>query len=77
MSAELHVISAEPVSTDAVKLLERWLIEAKQGQISSLAIAGVNRSGEVNNEWSKAPSLALLIGSVARLSHRMCIQLGE
>ena len=65
--AEVRVLDAEPVGEDVVAKLEEALEQARQGQISSVAIAVVYRSGETNRSWSKPPSLSLLIGSVAKL----------
>ena len=69
--ADLHTISAEPPSKDAVAVIERVLTEAREGRISSVAIAHVDREGCVTAEWSKPPSVGLLLGAVARLAHRL------
>lgn len=65
--AELKVLSAEPVGEDVIEKLEEVLAAARENRISSVAIATVERDGTANRCWSTAPSLSLLIGSVARL----------
>lgn len=63
----LHVLDAEPVGPDVIEELEAVLECARNGDISSVAIATVERSGCTNHCWSKAPSVSLLIGSIARM----------
>jgi hypothetical protein len=65
--AEVRVLEAEPVGADVITKLEEALEQARKGEFSSVALAVVHRDGTVNRSWSKAPSLSLLIGSVARL----------
>lgn len=65
--ADLRVIEAEPVGPDVVEHLEEALEQARKGELSSVAIATVYRDGTTSRAWSSAPSLSLLIGSVARL----------
>lgn len=65
--AELKVLEAEPVGADVIDKLEEALTQAREGRISSVAIATVERDGTTNRSWSTAPSLSLLIGSVTRL----------
>lgn len=64
---DLRVLDAEPIGADVVEKLEEVLALAREGKISSVAIATVERDGCVNRSWSKTPSLSLLIGSVVRL----------
>jgi hypothetical protein len=66
---DLRVISAEPLGVDIIEVLRRALEKAEAGELSSVAIAMVYRDGCTGASWSSAPSLALLLGSVARLSH--------
>lgn len=65
--AELKVLDAEPIGEDVIAKLEEALAEAREGRLSSVAIATVERDGTTNRSWSTAPSMSLLIGSVARL----------
>jgi hypothetical protein len=67
MMPDIRVIDAEPVGPDVVAKLEQVLELAREGKLSSVAIATVERDGCVNRSWSSAPSISLLIGSVARL----------
>ncbi len=64
---DLHVIDAEPLGADVIATLEAALEKARTGEISSVAVAVVERDGSVNRTWSTPPSLSLLIGAVARL----------
>jgi hypothetical protein len=66
-SQDLRVINAEPPGEDVIAKLEEALERAREGRISSVAIATVERDGSVGHAWSKAPSLSLLIGSITRL----------
>lgn len=65
--AFLVALESEPVGEDVVAKLEEALEIARQGRLSSVAIATVYRDGTTGRSWSKAPSLSLLIGGVARL----------
>jgi hypothetical protein len=67
----LHVIEAEPVSPDLIETLEVALKEAREGKLSSVAIAVVHRDGCITSAWSTPPSFGLLLGAVHRLAHRM------
>lgn len=69
LSAKLHVLDAEPPSTDTATKLEEALELARKGLLSSVAIAVVYRDGTCGRAWSKAPSNSCLIGAVARLQH--------
>ncbi len=71
MSAELHVITAEPVATDIVAVLEGVLTEARAGRLSSVAIATVDRQGIVNSAWSKPPSTSAMMGAIERLKWKL------
>jgi len=64
---KLKVIDAEPIGVDVVATLESVLERAREGRISSVAIAMVYRDGSTNRTWSKSPSLSALVGAVARL----------
>jgi hypothetical protein len=69
--ADLHVLEAEAISPDLVQTLEEALAKAKAGELSSVAIAVVYRSGCINWAWSTPPSFGLLLGAVHRMAHRM------
>jgi hypothetical protein len=66
---ELRVLDAEPVSSDVVCRLEEALGFAREGRISSVAIALVYRDGTSGQCWSNAPSLSCLIGAVERMKY--------
>lgn len=73
---KLHVLTAEPLGDGIIKLLEESLQQAREGKISSVAIAMVDRDGCSESAWSYVPSYGLLIGAVARLQHRL-IEAGQ
>lgn len=75
--AELRAITCEPPGLDIVPLLESLIERAKAGELSSVAVAYVSREGVTNQEWSTAPSIGTLIGSVAVLQHRLAERLLE
>lgn len=63
-------MSQDPDET-TVEVLERWLAEAKAGRISRVAIAGIMPDNAVTCTISKGDGLALLVGSVSILHHRI------
>lgn len=64
----LKVIDAEPApAPDIIERLTEVCDAVAKDKVSSVAIALVYRDGSVGSAWSTAPSLSLLIGSVARL----------
>lgn len=74
---DLTVIDCEPVSPDVVATLGSLLERAHAGELSSIAVAYVLRDGNIGREWSTPPSFGTLLGSVARLLHRMNIAKDE
>jgi hypothetical protein len=73
--SNIRVLTAEPQGEGIVELLEKLLSEAREGALSSAAIAVVDREGCTRSAWSTAPSTPLLIGAVAQLQH--CLLEGE
>ncbi len=69
--AKLRVLEAEPIAEDVIAKLEEALERAKLGELSSVAIAVVYRSGCSGQSWSQCQSLPALIGSVATLNHKL------
>jgi hypothetical protein len=67
--ARLHVLDAEPPNGDVIDRLEETLALAREGRISSIAIALVYRDGTSGHCWSSAPSLSCLIGAAERMKH--------
>jgi len=65
--ADLRVIEAEPAGPGIVELLESALKDARNGALSSVAIALVYRDGTSNWNWSEAPSASTLIGCIERM----------
>lgn len=61
------VLDAEPVGESVVKLLENIMLRAQKGELSSVAIAVVERDGTADWDWSQAPNTSTLIGSVERM----------
>lgn len=75
--ADLIPIQCEPVGEDiATRLNEVWE-KHDEGLISSIAIAVVYRDGSTSTSNSNAPSIATLIGAVARLQARLIGELPE
>jgi hypothetical protein len=68
-SAQLKLLHPEPPINGVVPLLEDLLEQARRGELSSIAVAIVYRDGASGRGWSKIPSHAALLGSVARLQH--------
>lgn len=64
---ELHVINAEPAGQVVVRVLKDALVRARNGEISSVAIALVERDGGAQWDWSHAPNISTLIGAVERM----------
>lgn len=69
--ADVRVLHAEPLSDNVISTLEEAIEQARKGELSSVAIAVVYRSGVTSCSWSKAASVSLLIGAVARLQARL------
>lgn len=69
--ADLHAITPEPLGEGMVERLEQALAMAHAGELSSVAIALVHRDGATGALWSSPPSTVLLLGSVARLAHKL------
>lgn len=75
MSAQLHTITAEPQGVGIVELLEEYLVQAKEGKLSSIAVAAIDREGCSDVGWSRAPSGMLLVGAISRLLYRYNVRL--
>jgi hypothetical protein len=69
VSADLVPLESEPPGADVVAKLEEVLAKAREGEISSCAIAVVYRDGSSGRSWSSAHSLTALTGSIALLLH--------
>jgi hypothetical protein len=64
---ELRVLDAEPPGQAVVKVLKEALTRARKGEISSVAVAMVERDGTADWEWSHVPNNSTLIGSIERM----------
>lgn len=71
MENRLKVIESEPIGEDVIAKLEEVLERARKGELSSVAVAVVYRDGCSGQSWSQCPSLPALIGSVAKLKHKL------
>lgn len=67
--ADLTVIEAEPPGEGVIEALEWALEKTRAGEISSVAIAIVNREGAISRRWSRLPSYPAMLGSLARLMY--------
>lgn len=70
---ELKTRPVEVVES-VVERLESTLAMAREGKITSLAIAMVESGGETSCCWSETDDFGRLLGSIARLQHRMNIR---
>lgn len=78
MTAEVEVLDSEPPNTeDVIAKLEEALAEAREGKISSVAIATVYRDGSSGRSWSKRHSQTAMIGSVDLLRYALCARYFE
>lgn len=71
MSADLVPLPCEPADDTVIERLEEVLAKARDGKVSSVAIAVVYRDGSTGDCWSKIPSRATLIGAVGVLHARL------
>jgi hypothetical protein len=74
---DLLVIDSVPASADLIERIEEVLEKANAGELSSVAIACVYRDGATGQSWSAPPSFGTLLGSVARLAHKMNAEMDE
>jgi hypothetical protein len=72
---EIKTRPAEVVAS-VIARLEEVLAEAREGKIVAVAIAGVNLDGSISSAWSETDDFGKLLGSVARLEHRININQG-
>jgi len=70
-SADLRVIPCEPRGDDVRRALLDILVLARRRELSSVAIAYVDRDGCSGCAYSAAPSRATQIGSVEAMKHRL------
>lgn len=77
MSANLHVIHAEPEGSDAVRVLEELLERAKAGDLSAVAVSVVYRDGPIGSQWSYTPNIGSLLGAIVRAQHCISKALDE
>ena len=77
MKADLRVIEAEPQGKAIIERLEWALAQAKDGNLSSVALAVVYRDGTIDHHWSDAPNSSLLIGACARLQAAIIREIDE
>jgi hypothetical protein len=75
--APLSVINAEPPAQDVIATLERALVLARAGDLSSVALAFVHRDGAVSAEWSALPSRPAMLGAISRLAHKTNLDADE
>lgn len=71
MTIHQLVTRHEEISREVVSILEDYLEMAKQGEITSVAIAAVLSDGAVMHQASTTDQQPILLGAVTRLLHRM------
>jgi hypothetical protein len=69
----LFGVTANPEpNADVIRLLERFLEEAKRGEIKAVALAMVRPNRDVTTGWTTSDQLlTLLLGAVSGLQARM------
>lgn len=58
-------------SEEAISLLEYYLELAKEGEIISVAIAGVGNDGASWTNWSQVEHTQTMIGAIEILKHKL------
>lgn len=69
--AELHTIEPEDPDKSVVAALESALKAARNGEVASVAISIVYRSGVLGSKWSMGGQFARLLGAVQRTAHKL------
>lgn len=59
-------------SQEAIEMLEKVLVEAKEGRVAAIAIAYVTPSNNASTGISRSNKAWSLIGAVQYLQHRLC-----
>lgn len=72
---ELKTRPAE-VNESVIARLEEALTEAREGKIACVALAFMNQDGSIGSSWSETDNFPVLLGSIARLMHRININQG-
>ena len=72
--AELHAIDCEPTGNGIEALLDEVRKRFDAGEISSLAVAMVNRDGTSDYLNSFCPSYTAIIGSIERMKYRIIME---
>ena len=76
MSAEVvKLVAPRPavVVASVVERLEEVLAAAREGKIVGVAIATIDLDGSIGAAWSETDNFPALLGSIARLEHRVNI----
>lgn len=69
--SKLREITCEPPGQGIDDMLDDLRERHAKGEISALAIAVVFRDGSTESGFSHLPSINTMIGSVARLQHKL------
>lgn len=69
-------IKTRPVAIveTVIARLEEMLEEARNGKIIAIAIAAVEIDGSISSSWSGSDDFPRLLGSIARMQHRINIK---
>ena len=65
------------INESVISRLEWVLEQARTGKVLSVAIALVNDEGETNCAWSATDDVLKLLASVARMQHRLNLNIDE
>lgn len=64
-------LDPEPLGEGIISRLEECLELAREGRLSSIAIALVYRDGAAGHRWSELPNRVTMLGSISRLAHKI------
>lgn len=72
--SKLHALDPEPAAANVIETLEEALEMARNGELSSVAIALVYRDGCSGAIWSFLHSRVAALGSISRLAHKINLE---
>lgn len=67
----------ERIRQDVIDSLEKTLEMARNGEITAVAIAMVDKEGRGNYRWSEGDQATTMVGAVQRMQHRLNLAVDE